>query len=267
MNNFCTRELYKVYRRGKKFSPVIRRAHPSKIKMSLTTTITTRRPATPSGRQSEQQNKGDCGAGVIDMLCAQPSSLPPQLTLSPSSLPFYARSLARSRCGVVGVYSFFLLILLFPQTGSQALIQRHWLPHGNPPPVLCERPSERGGEIPRALLSPSSPAARLVRNDAFPPFSASSSIPRAALVSSVTFSYSATRLEPRHDGNAYFYASIETLHSASAGFTFSTSVGCILKLLFNLILFSFFISAIFLLTLRICHSVFEQVYFLKNCFN
>lgn len=86
---------------------------------------------TPSGRQSEQQNKSYCGAGWRYRHARASVPSPPP------------RSLA---AGVVGVHSFFLLILLFPQTGSQALIQRHWLPHGNPPPVLCERPKERDRE-------------------------------------------------------------------------------------------------------------------------
>lgn len=125
-------------------------------------------------------------AGVIDMLAPPPPRRP---GVHPP-----ARSLARSLacllacCGVVGVHSFFLLILLFPQTGSQALIQRHWLPHGNPPPGSVRATERtRGVRSPSATLSCSTaprqgttlfhPPPRLLRSPAAP-------------VSSATFSYS-----------------------------------------------------------------------------
>lgn len=52
-----------------------------------TTMGTTRRP-TPSGKQSEQQNKSYCGAGVIDMLAPPSPCRPRAYSLRGSWRPF-----------------------------------------------------------------------------------------------------------------------------------------------------------------------------------
>lgn len=109
-------------RRALKYNDTIRnfyyqtRVSAPEIKTSL---MSTTRFAMPSGRQSEQQNKGDCGTGVIDTPCHHP------LDGIAAAATDTAATTARARCEVVGVHFSFLLILLFPQTGSQALIQWH----------------------------------------------------------------------------------------------------------------------------------------------
>lgn len=81
--------------------------------------------------------------------------IPGGLLSCPPNLPPPRPRLA---AGVVGVHFFLLLILLFPQTASQALIQRHWLPHETPPtnagPSLRVIPPLL--RIRRLLLHPSS---------------------------------------------------------------------------------------------------------------
>jgi len=113
---------------------------------TMTTTTTNGTHATPSGRQSEQQNKGECGVG---RRYGHARASPPLRHPDPRSLR-----------GVVGVRSLFLSFnLTFPANGqpgvnSTALIATRQSPTG----------SVRGGEF--TLPPPASPS--IPRNPRFP---------------------------------------------------------------------------------------------------
>jgi len=135
---------------------------------TTTTTTTNGTHATPSGRQSEQQNKGECGVG---RRYGHARASPPLRHPDPRSLR-----------GVVGVRSLFLSFnLTFPANGqpgvnSTALIATRQSPTG----------SVRGGDF-------TLPPPRLLRSPAI-------------LVFPATFSHWETTRTRTTYGSAYFHA-------------------------------------------------------------
>lgn len=101
--------------------------------------------------------------------------------------------------------------LTFPATGSQALIQRHWLPHGNPPPGSVRATERARGWDHPPLLFLAAPRPGKERR-----FSTRLRVFFDPLQRSFPRLHSLTRLESRHDGNAYFYALIATFNIAIA---------------------------------------------------
>lgn len=124
---------------------------------------------TPSGRQSEQQNKSDCGAGVIDMLALLH--------------PFATQPRTRSHALQGGWRPFLLSFnLTFPANGQPGVNSTALIATRQSPPVPCERPRERGGEFtlphPASLVPGKERFSTLLRvffdspQHSFPPLSA-----------------------------------------------------------------------------------------------